>query len=158
MRPGRSVRHDRGALKILGVDPGKTGALALLDSVDGKILELEDMPEAPGAISAIIRGWEPDVVVVEQVASRPNNSRPAAFTFGQFFGRIEEAASGSGVRLRRVTPTEWKRDMRLSSDKDLSRLRASERWPDWMLSFTRKSDDGRAEAALIAAWHIHHPG
>lgn len=150
-------------MKILGIDPGKSGALALLQTfqfsgVQERLVEVEDMPSTPHSLISMVKGWEPDVVVVEQVASRPTNSRPAAFTFGRSLGRIETAVAASGVRLRWVTPTQWKRDMGLSSDKDLSRIRATERWPDWTLSFARKSDDGRAEAALIAAWHLHHPG
>jgi hypothetical protein len=49
-----------------------------------------------------------------------------------------------------VTPQKWKKDMGLTSDKDLSLAMARELWPTAPLS--RKMDNGRAEALLMAEW------
>jgi hypothetical protein len=49
-----------------------------------------------------------------------------------------------------VTPQKWKKDMGLTSDKNESLTMARELWPNAPL--TRKMDNGRAEALLMAEW------
>ena len=49
-----------------------------------------------------------------------------------------------------VTPQKWKKELGLTSDKDLSLNMARELWPDAPLA--RKMDNGRAEALLMAEW------
>jgi hypothetical protein len=63
----------------------------------------------------------------------------------------------------RVTPAEWKRDMRTNADKEGASLRAMELMPRCAELFCRPSSrakngmvyfDGRAESALIALWGV----
>ena len=54
--------------------------------------------------------------------------------------------------VRYVIPRVWKGYFGLSSDKEQSRLKAIALFPDCANLFSRKKDEGRAEAALIALW------
>ena len=68
-------------------------------------------------------------------------------------GLIATIAMGlAAVRLRTVyvQPIAWKRALKLSRDKELSRLRASQLYPEDAEQWRLKGDDGKAEACLIA--------
>ena len=67
---------------ILGIDPGNSGALALL-SVDGRLVDLVDMPCVadgvkgrqtvnPALLAAIIRRWSPSTAFCEYVGAKAN--------------------------------------------------------------------------------------
>jgi hypothetical protein len=60
--------------------------------------------------------------------------------------------AAAGVRCQFLTPACWKRAVGLppGRDKDASRAAAIQRWPAKAELFSRKKDDGVAEAALIA--------
>jgi len=142
---------------IIGVDPGLSGAIALI-AEHGDLVEVHDMPVVDGLVSSallanLIRGRGVDVAVVEQVSARPGQGVSSMFKFGRSLGVVEGVLSTLGVPVVYVTPGKWKKAMGLSSDKELSRRRAIDRWPDRAASFARKKDDGRAEAALLAEYH-----
>ena len=144
----------------LGVDPGATGALALVDEF-GALLDVEDVPivvvrgksrlSAP-LIADLIRRWNPDRAIVEQVNAMPKNGGASMFAFGYGAGALEGVLAAMGVPVDFVTPSVWKRAMRLSADKGLSRMTAQRRWPNAAPLFKRVKDDGRAEAALLAEY------
>ena len=149
---------------MLGIDPGKTGALALLDTDTGALVAVTDMPTADKVVdhvllAATVRQLAPvDVAAVELVGSRPGEAPSFAFRFGRSYGIILGVMAGVNVPVELVHPARWKRDLRLSGDKSASRSMASARWPDDAPLFRRIKDDGRAEAALLAFWLHHHSG
>lgn len=151
-------------MRILGVDPGAYGALALIDS-SGRILELSDMPilkvrrgktdkaEVDGyALGDMLRSWGIDLAFIEQVGGMTGQSPSASFNFGRSEGIVEGAIKFLRVRVESVPPATWKRFMRLRGGKDDSRAMAIRMWPKWSQKFARKKDDGRAEACLIAEY------
>jgi hypothetical protein len=144
-------------VSVLGVDPGKTGALALLDA--DVLWWVEDMPDCTGAalgaaLKVLLEGESVSVAVVELVASRPGQGVASTFKFGAGYGALLGALGALGVRVEHVTPATWKRAMKVSKDKDSSRQRARELWPGEASRFARVKDDGRAEACLIAEWWL----
>ena len=142
---------------ICGVDPGKTGALAIVDT-DGRLIDVMDMPDATGAalgaaIGALLADWSPhtiDQAWVEEVHAMPKQGVTSSFNFGANFGAIGGALGALGIPVRYVTPAKWKKAQRVTADKNSSRQRARELWPADAGRFARVKDDGRAEAALIA--------
>lgn len=144
---------------VLGVDPGKSGALAVWSPVLG-LVDVHDMPDASGAalgalVRELIEDYEPDrfrLAVVEDVRSRPGQSAPAMWKFGVGHGAVLGALGALSVPVRLVTPAVWKKALGLSKDKNASRQRAIEKWPHQAKWFARVKDDGRAEAALLAEW------
>lgn len=145
---------------VIGVDPGLFGAIALVDSY-GVLLDVEDMPVLNGNVSVQllhdIDDWTHcSPVVIEDVHSMPKQGVASSFKFGRSKGVIEGYFAALGMPLRYVAPSVWKRDLKLSRDKGASRQRAVELWPSKAGLFKRVKDDGRAEAALIAWWWVHH--
>lgn len=156
-------------MRILGVDPGAYGALALL--VDGRLGRVVDMPmlkirrgktdkaEVDGyTLASVLRDFAADVACVEQVGGLPGQSASAAFNFGRAAGAPEYALKALGVRVEFVPPATWKKAMGVNSGKDGSRAAAMKLWPAQSALFARKKDNDRAEAALIAQWFSNRNG
>ena len=154
---------------ILGIDPGKSGALTFIDT-DMCTITVYDMPvrdvgktskrtEVNGdLLGAHLRHHNPDVAVIEDVWSTANDGHVGAFSFGDAYGTVKGACGALGIRLDRVRPQVWKKTMRVTADKDTSRARAAELFPDVAPLFARKKDDGRAESALIAFFGVCQEG
>ena len=151
-------------MRIVGVDPGALGALALLD---GAALSVADMPmvkmrrgktdkaEVHGPeLAELLRCWEPDVAFIEVVGGIQGQSASAAFNFGYAAGQVRGVLHMAGVRVEMVPTTVWKRfvGVKLGAGKDPSRVRACQLWPQQSGLFARKKDADRAEAALIAEY------
>lgn len=150
-------------MRIVGVDPGAHGALALL--TDTVLAGVYDMPkllvrrgktdkaEVDGySLATLLKSLAPDVVYIEQVGGLPGQSASAAFNFGRAAGAVEYACKALGYRVEMIAPMTWKRAMRLNGGKDDSRALAMRQWPAAASEFARKKDNDRAEAALIAEY------
>jgi hypothetical protein len=146
---------------ILGIDPGLSGALAMLDA-DGAVELLADLPiirdrslawvdggELQSLLLAAIRG-RPVRATVERVAGRPGQGVSSAFTFGLGLGSVLGVLQAMHVGIEFVTPGQWKGALGLSKDKRASLDRARLLWPAANLRLAKR--EGRAEALLIA----HH--
>jgi crossover junction endodeoxyribonuclease RuvC len=142
--------------KVLGIDPGQHGALVFL-GLDGRICEIEDMPCIEKEINAhmmarLIQGYGPVLqAVVEQAHSMPEQGRVSIFNYGVGYGKILGVLAALDVPITHMPSSKWKKKWNLGRDKNMSRQRATERWPDWADNFKLVKHDGRAEAALIAA-------
>ena len=141
----------------LGIDPGKTGGIAIV-SQDLELIDVDDMPDATGAalgahIARMVHDWEPfdfAAAWVEQVGSRPGQGVRSMFTFGQNYGAILGALGALGIPVHHVTPARWKKAQGVTADKNSSRQKATELWPGQASWFALRKHEGRAEAALIA--------
>ncbi|NHN85889.1 hypothetical protein GOB93_14735 [Acetobacter musti] len=149
---------------IAAIDPGKTGAIAIL-SDRGDLIEVLDMPTAPVTVSGkirhivsapllatMLRAHDPAEVWLERVGARPAEGAVGAFAFGRGVGVIEGVTAALGKPLSLVTPAEWKRATRTPANKDSARARAMQLFPTAADQFKRVKDDGRAEAALIGLY------
>lgn len=156
----RSRRIDeRSIVKVLGVDAGLDGAIAL---VGHGFLAVEDIPTMGSgrqrivngvALSDIINRWQPELAVIEKVHAYPKQGVSSAFRFGQALGTAEGVIAGCKIPIKYVSPAAWKRSYRLSSDKEEARMRAIQLFPHISDRLSRKKDHDRAEALLIAALH-----
>lgn len=143
---------------IIGIDPGLTGAVAILE---GQSLRVQDIPTAPGPkgrsvllhrVLFDLLDLPPAAAFVELVSARPGQGVTSMFRFGETLGAIHMALAARGHALHQVTPAVWKRHFGITKDKGSSRALAAQRWPDAAAQFARVKDDGRAEAALIAQY------
>jgi len=140
---------------ICGIDPGKTGAIALLYP-EPYFLEIHDMPilgkEINGAaIANLFEEFTPTHVYIESINSF-GMGRQSAFMFGQGYGVIKGVLSTLHIPYTAITPTKWKSHFHLSRDKDASRAIATRLFPAKADLFLRKKDSDRAEAALMALY------
>ena len=141
----------------LGIDPGFSGAWGMIDH-HGKYNSCGDMihnfkhilsRHVHAEISQAIDRQDLRCVI-EAVHSMPAQGVASSFKFGMAFGAAIAIVERINCPWELVTPQKWKRDMCLTSDKDLSLEMARELWPNAPL--TRKLDNGRAEALLMAEW------
>lgn len=149
-------------MRVLGVDPGATGALAMLDT-DLDALVVRDMPNAlvrTGKtqrrqisevwLADLLHAFDPDHAWIERVHALPRQGVTSSFSFGLAYGLVRGVLAALQVPVSLVTPNEWKRHFRLGPDKHEARLVAARLFPASAHAFARSADDGRAEAALLA--------
>lgn len=153
-------------VSIIGIDPGFTGALAVINRhlSDGYLeTVLLDMPTLvnakgghlldPKALGVILGHYRPRAVYMERVSAMPKQGVSSVFRFGESYGIIQGVIGALGFRLELVTPKTWKTKAGLiGSDKDYSRTVAISRYPDMAVNLARKKDIGRADALHIAQY------
>ena len=130
-------------MKIVGIDPGLSGAIAILEN--NKILNLYDMPVMPegkknkrqlnsAQLVSIIKEntkiGEEKAVVVEQVNAMPGQGVTSMFNFGQTFGAIKGVCAALELPIFFVRPAKWKKHFELiNASKDSSRTKVIEMYP-----------------------------
>jgi crossover junction endodeoxyribonuclease RuvC len=155
----------------IGIDPGMSGALALLNVSDaGTDVEVVDMPfvmvrGAKGdkktmdfwTLASIVGAWSSlhpvKGATIEAVHAMPEQGVTSSFNFGGAFYAARQALASAGVRETLVQPATWKAIYGLRGgreNKDMSRSKATEFYPAFAEKWKLKKHDGRAEAALLA--------
>lgn len=153
-------------MRILAIDPGLSGALAVLES-DGTLAALFDLPVIEkdnlawidgGELGSLImahRGTNGYQAVVEHVGPMPKQGLSSTFKFGVGFGSVLSLLQFIGMPLYLVRPVVWKRAYALKGkDKDAPLNLARLQWPTAELHL--KKHHGRAEALLLADWYRTH--
>lgn len=148
---------------IIGIDPGITGGIAVLNLITGELISALDMPvEIAKAgkkrisainLSDIIIKYNTVIAFVEQVGAMPGQGVSSMFNFGRSLGVIEGVLAGLRVPIRYVTPQKWKAHAgMIGSEKGFERTVATQIWPNCAHFFSKVKDSGRADAALIARY------
>ena len=154
-------------MKIIGIDPGLNGAIALLE--DNKVKEIFDVPVMPEGkknkrqlnsaqlvkmLKDIISENEEIIVVVENVSAMPGQGVTSMFNFGQSYGILKGICSAMQLPIYFVRPAKWKKYFNLiNSEKDASRTRAIEIFPYFSSNLSKKKDTNKADAILIASFY-----
>ncbi len=153
----------------IGIDPGLTGACAILD-VNGKFINIIDIPTMAGynkgafikncvnaqALFVLLGSYPNSKVCIEQVSSMPRDGAASAFSFGDTFGSIKSVCACLGFEVQQVLPRIWKAHYNLTSDKEEARQLAIKLFPEAGEMLKRKKDHNRAESLLIARCHYEH--
>lgn len=154
-------------MQIIGIDPGVSGAVAVLTE-SGRFVSVFDVPTvaankssnrqqvSPIDLANLIRSQlvnaPADVVAVtENVAAMPGQGVSSMFAFGKSYGIILGVLAALGISTHIVTPAKWKGFYSLGKEKDQSRELAQRMWPDAPLGLKRHH--GRAEALLLAKFY-----
>jgi crossover junction endodeoxyribonuclease RuvC len=126
-------------MRTLGIDPGATGALVLLE--DGQPIEWTEMPTTQIGTH----------IYVEQVHAMPGQGVVSMFNFGHSCGTVMGVLGALGIPHTMVTPQAWKKSAGLiGTDKDAARARAIQLWPKWRELDKKGKGQALADAALIA--------
>ncbi len=154
---------------IIGIDPGVSGSICFFK--DGKILDVVEMPvmnegkknkkQVNGAqiyneiTKKINSNPETNIrVVIEHVTAMPGQGVTSMFNFGQSLGVLKGICSAMRLPMFFVRPAKWKRYFNLiNSEKDASRTRAIEIFPDFSSQLSKKKDSNKADAILIASFY-----
>ena len=153
-------------MRIIGIDPGLSGGIAILD--DLKIYDIFDMPimsegkknknqlnsaQLVNIINKHVLRKENTFVIVEQVSAMPGQGVTSMFNFGQSFGILKGICSAMHLPVYYVRPAKWKKYFNLiNSEKDASRTRAIEIFPYFSSQLSKKKDNNKADAILIASF------
>ena len=154
---------------IIGIDPGISGSICFFE--DGKIIEVIEMPTMTDGKknkkqvngSQIYNEFSKRInknqnqsirVIVEQVSAMPGQGVTSMFNFGQSFGILKGICSAMQLPMYFVRPAKWKKYFNLiNSEKDASRTRAIEIFPNFSSQLSRKKDSNKADAILIASFY-----
>lgn len=137
---------------ILGVDPGRQGAFALLDADDLRVASF-DMPDTIAGVHALVLGLPKITICALEKPFYPQMIGVTnAAKIGEGYGVLKSALAWRDIPVREIRPAEWKKSLNLTSRKGDSRDRAGMFFPADADQFARVKDDGRAEAALLA-WY-----
>ncbi len=145
---------------IIGIDPGCTGALVVLDEEHNVIAHIL-MPTVKvgtksrvngAAIAAFLREHaQGGHAYLEQVGAMTQQGSASMFTFGHAAGVVEGILQGIGIPYSLVTPQAWKKRAGLiGQDKDAARSRAIQLYPDLRVLDLKGKGQAVADAILIA--------
>jgi len=151
---------------IIGIDPGITGAICILENK--KVIEVYETPtmidgkknkrqingaQVTNIIKERLRENEEVLVVVEHVNAMPGQGVTSMFNFGQSFGVIKGICSALSIPIYFVRPAKWKKHFNLiKTNKDASRTKVIEIYPQISGKLSRKKDSNKADAILIARY------
>jgi crossover junction endodeoxyribonuclease RuvC len=153
------MHRDR-AVKVIGIDPGLSGALwydsghYVYSWLDMPTIEVNGKRNIDGHA---IRDWiveigHVDHVILEHVQGVQGSGATGAFTFGFGAGLIEGLLIALDRPYTKVRPQRWTKDLGIQRDKGAHRLAAQALHPHHAQVFARVKDDGRADAALLCHW------
>tara|TARA_S200000501_G_C20497029_1_gene600863 strand:- start:58 stop:552 length:495 start_codon:yes stop_codon:yes gene_type:complete len=154
---------------IIGIDPGITGSICFFQN--GEIKDVIDMPtmtegkknkkQVNGSqiFNEILKRTKEIEkrnikVVIEQVSAMPGQGVTSMFNFGQSFGILKGICSAMQLPMYFVRPAKWKKYFNLiNSEKDASRTKAIEVFPYFSANLSKKKDNNKADAILIASFY-----
>jgi crossover junction endodeoxyribonuclease RuvC len=154
----------------IGIDPGLSGAIAIISTESLKIFDMPTMTverngKAKRQVSAselaemlYLYTGKDCHVYVEKVSAMAGQGVTSVFSFGRSFGMIEGILAAFKMPVTFVPPATWVKAVGRGQGKDASRARAMELFPSDQDQFKRVKDDGRADAALIAYWGSRNAG
>ena len=149
---------------IFGIDPGQTGAIAVLHN--GEIKRVIDMPTTArlhgkgqqvdaytltSELQAAASGHNQRRAIIEAVSAMPGQGVSSTFRFGEALGVVLGVLGALQMPVSWASPVRWKKAAGLyGKDKDAARTLALQLHPEVADMLTRKKDIGRADAICIA--------
>jgi len=151
------------ARRFIGIDPGTTGAVVILNE-RGDVEVASLMP-----IRRVGKRNEVDAAKLAQMVASDIDSRAAvesvtafgmgrtsAFTFGKNLGSVHAVLDVLGIPTMRVLPRLWQEVFWCKGDVEDTKAAAvgcvSQGWPSLAKSLKLKKNQGIADATLIAEW------
>ncbi len=151
---------------IFGIDPGVSGAISILENK--KVIQVFDMPtmidgkknkkqvngsQLANIIKEKLKEGKEIIVVVEHVNAMPGQGVTSMFNFGQSFGVVKGVCAALNLPIYFVRPSKWKKYFNLiKTNKDASRTKVIEAYPEISNELSRKKDSNKADAILIARY------
>lgn len=138
----------------VGIDPGKSGALAILHE-DGQVETYIFDPAVYATVLVYISKNTDPICCLEKVGAMPGQGVVSMFNFGHNLGFIEGVLQATKLPYQLVPPQTWKKEFSLTSDKVKSIEVCQKLFPNVNLlatSRSRKPSDGIAEAVLMAEY------
>ena len=149
-------------MNILGIDPGASGALVILQN--NTPIEWMLMPTITVGAANRVNGAEVarfidwigcEHAFIEKVGAMPGQGVASMFNFGHNVGTVMGVLQTLNISHTLVTPQSWKKRAGLiGKDKDAARSRATQLWPTWDVLSKKGTGQALADAALIARFGL----
>ena len=142
---------------FVGIDPGKTGAIAVLRH-DGVIIGVTKMPTTPKDVWDEIWGIHHDsieekaFIYIEKVGAMPKQGIASTAKFMRGYGILIGCLAASGIPYDFVAPGVWQKAMGCltGGNKNISKAKAQQLFPDQKITHVN------ADALLIAEYGRRH--
>ena len=144
--------------KFIGIDPGKSGGIAVLT---GKTAKVYACPRTVEDMAILIGLCLNDVsannirVVIEKVWAFPTDGRRGSFSFGENYGQWQGILTSHEIDPIYITPKKWqshydiKKGLPKTIRKKMLKQIAMDKYPD-----TKKITLKTADALLIALYGL----
>jgi len=147
---------------VIGIDPGKTGAIAFLRT-DLSVARAFRYPGDTPSCAALLNKWMnkagmPQIAVIEKIHTMPSMGTPSAMTFGMNFGAWEGLLAAHEIPYILVSAAKWRGacfDSATKKDKDKANASlemARRLFPGISLKY--KADGGKADALHMARFGL----
>lgn len=147
-------------MKYIGIDPGMTGAIVIVDEKGG----LDDFCLCPKTVVGKSKRVDIPTVArfireqdqiggafIEKVGAMPGQGVSSMFSFGHAAGAVEGCVAAMGIPITHITPQSWKKQFGLiGADKDAPRSKASLRYPHQPVFSYKGKGQAVADALFIA--------
>lgn len=148
---------------VAGVDPGFSGAIAIVSLPEREVIWMGDMPVLKVGDKRFVNAnkfreifSEHDVrkCFIEEGTAMPKQGVTSMFRYGKACGIVEGVCAGMGVSFELIKPHSWKKAMLYDQKKGKgsSIVKVSQMFPK--LSLTRKKDHGIADSILICLFGL----
>lgn len=131
----------------MGVDPGKSGAMALIDG-EGEHVSTFKLKETPRDVWDWLKEFRDSVsyCVLEKVNAMPKQGVSSSFKFGENFGFCQGLLIASEIRFELSRPQRWQKSLGCLTrgDKNVTKERAQQMFPEVKITHAL------ADALLIA--------
>jgi hypothetical protein len=152
-------------MKIAAVDPGLTGAAAVLEQIAGavrliSVIDLQVMGDgAKRRLDAFtfarwVNEHAPMHVYIEAGRAMPRQGVSSMFRYGRVCGAVEGVVAACRIPVTMIEPATWKRHFKLNSSKEDSRARAIQLLPSAVRDLQQVKDHHRAEAILLGFYGL----
>ncbi len=161
---------------LLGIDPGLSGALAVLSIPQGRqpfLVDVVDMPTVGEDAKRRVRvgaiaKWldrlneqydqRPARAYVERAQAMPDQGASSGFIYGRAVGAVEACILCCGIPLFTAEPQTWKKHHGLIGQDKSASLALARKVERAEAALEYAKDHNRAEAILIALWGAHEWG
>lgn len=102
--------------KLIGIDPGKSGGIAVYSLTRNKLIEVVNMPETTKDLFDYLKNFQKNsVCFLEKVGGLPGMGGSAMFNFGKNFGSIETCLIALNIKTYEVTPQSWQKTFQVGT-------------------------------------------
>ncbi|MCT7971140.1 hypothetical protein [Laspinema olomoucense] len=146
-------------MKYIGIDPGITGAIAIINGQEIKLIDspfvqikTKKKPDVAGYYQILKQYTQNSTAIVEEVHAMPGQGGVSGFNFGTAFGIWIGILAALEIPYELVSPQKWKRQMGVRGDKDESRTVALQLFPHLASELNLKKHHNRADVLLMAEY------
>lgn len=103
--------------KIIAIDPGKNGGIAIFSIDKNQLIEVVKMPETPMDVFSFISIFRKNsICYIEKVGGIPGQGGASSmFNFGKGVGHLEMALLACRIKTISVTPQQWQKCLQLGN-------------------------------------------